>query len=296
MLIRVGLKPPGPRLDGTMPEAWDPARVYPELLAVWGRDTLFPAGVVDYNIKMKTIKDLRKLWAAYPAFSQANTVLVDDSEDKAVCWAYSKLDLSQAQTQCLQPYNYMPVASWEHTAADAGADNHLLHLIGALEEITHWQDVSAGICSGCLRGLLNGSGPFDFLERGSEVSQSLGVLTHYVPPQPSSLHPNSDPRSRSPQVESLEPRPASKRRSPPAASSPPEPTPARAQRQRSDSGWWRKREGPAGSPTDPNTQTGKAPSQTPANTSEANRWPKADSPQGQHPRWRLAEAPTGSKR
>lgn len=38
-----------------------------------------------YNSKVETTKDLRKIWAVSPEFDKTNTVLLDDSVSKAVC-------------------------------------------------------------------------------------------------------------------------------------------------------------------------------------------------------------------
>ncbi|KAF9067100.1 hypothetical protein BDP27DRAFT_1226510 [Rhodocollybia butyracea] len=52
------------------------------LKATWARDTL-DLTPDKYKKKSKTVKDLTKIWNAFPTFSAQNTLLIDDSTDKA---------------------------------------------------------------------------------------------------------------------------------------------------------------------------------------------------------------------
>ncbi|KIY72494.1 hypothetical protein CYLTODRAFT_486329 [Cylindrobasidium torrendii FP15055 ss-10] len=64
------------------------------LLDVWTRDKmdLTPDA---YKRKVQTVKDLRKVWAAFPQHSQATTILVDDSPAKARLQPYNQICLSE---------------------------------------------------------------------------------------------------------------------------------------------------------------------------------------------------------
>ncbi|KAF8455913.1 NLI interacting factor, partial [Terfezia claveryi] len=106
------------------------------LVAVWGRDTL---GLSKEQMFTKVVvyKRLEKVWESVGlskggkcggVWSQANTVLVDDSAVKASA----------------QPFNLVEISTWEG-GQDGAKDRELLEVAGYLEKMRRggWVDVSA---------------------------------------------------------------------------------------------------------------------------------------------------------
>jgi len=64
----------------------DDPRRYPPVLDVWARDKL-NLSPRDYDSKVDTIKDLQQVWqnVGEQQWDQSNTLLIDDSLEKAVC-------------------------------------------------------------------------------------------------------------------------------------------------------------------------------------------------------------------
>ncbi|KAJ4468910.1 NLI interacting factor-like phosphatase-domain-containing protein [Lentinula aciculospora] len=77
-----------------------------ELKTVWARDTL-DLDPTAYNKKSVTIKDLTKLWKAFPPHSPRTTLLVDDSTQKAR----------------LQPWNHIFVKEYGQTQRRSDLDH-----------------------------------------------------------------------------------------------------------------------------------------------------------------------------
>ena len=106
------------------------------LLAEWGRDTL-GLSKGDYNEKVQVYKRLDVIWKSinlqhkHPHYqlggrwSQANTVLIDDSMLKAVA----------------QPYNHIEIPEYKGNGADG--DTVLGQVVAYLEEARTWKDVSS---------------------------------------------------------------------------------------------------------------------------------------------------------
>lgn len=106
------------------------------LVAVWGRDTLGLSKEQMYA-KVVVYKRLEKVWESVGlskggkrggVWSQANTVLVDDSAVKASA----------------QPFNLVEISTWEG-GQDGAKDRELLEVAGYLEKMRRgkWVDVSA---------------------------------------------------------------------------------------------------------------------------------------------------------
>ncbi|KKY25474.1 putative nif domain-containing protein [Phaeomoniella chlamydospora] len=106
-----------------------------KLAAIWGRDKmgLTPA---QYNEKVQVYKRLEVIWAdrrihaSHPlkksTWSQANTVLIDDSILKALA----------------QPHNLLLVQEFERSQVDSETQDALRELVLKLEELKMQQDVS----------------------------------------------------------------------------------------------------------------------------------------------------------
>ena len=105
------------------------------LVAVWGRDTLGLSREQMYA-KVVVYKKLEKVWTSVGlskgekgggVWSQANTVLVDDSAVKASA----------------QPFNLVEISTWEG-GRDGAKDRELLEVAEYLEEVRRggWGDVS----------------------------------------------------------------------------------------------------------------------------------------------------------
>ncbi|KAJ3930709.1 MAG: hypothetical protein NXY57DRAFT_897582 [Lentinula lateritia] len=92
-----------------------------ELKAVWARDTL-DLDPIAYHKKSITIKDLNKLWKAFPSHSAKTTLLVDDSTQKAR----------------LQPWNHIFIKEYGH----AERQSDISHLWGSSHPDKKKQDVS----------------------------------------------------------------------------------------------------------------------------------------------------------
>ena len=113
------------------------------LLAEWGRDTL-GLSKEDYNEKVQVYKRLDVIWnntnfqrkhphyQAGERWSQANTVLIDDSMLKAVA----------------QPYNHIEIPEYKGNwtnSGEEGDDMVLGQVVAYLEEARMWKDVSSFI-------------------------------------------------------------------------------------------------------------------------------------------------------
>lgn len=144
---------------------------HPHLHAVWARDRL-DLSPAQYEAKVATIKDLEKVWSSLNVstegkeslcWSQENTILVDDSSDKAK----------------LQPFNHLKLPSYDHAAAmlqqadDKSGDTGLLQAVAALEAVRRESNISNKIRNGVFAGV----GENDAAEwtlRGTNRLEELG--------------------------------------------------------------------------------------------------------------------------
>jgi TFIIF-interacting CTD phosphatase-like protein len=95
-----------------------------QLIAIWARDTF---GLTDeqYNSKCLTIKDLSKVWAAFDGrYSARNTILVDDSPEKAQ----------------MQPNNLVCASTFDPSQVDD--DNELKRIMDYLIGLMYRDDVT----------------------------------------------------------------------------------------------------------------------------------------------------------
>lgn len=103
------------------------------LRAVWARD-MFGLTPRQYNAKVTTYKNLDRVWAALPGptegskWNQYNTVLIDDSKEKARA----------------QPYNHVEMPPWFNKAEEKN-DKVLLEMVEYLEGLRFTDNVSAYI-------------------------------------------------------------------------------------------------------------------------------------------------------
>lgn len=156
----------------------------PLLKDVWARDSM-DLTAEQYNSKFPTIKDLNKVWNALrydPATD--NTISVNSaglasrtstpapasasasasgSAKKGDAWSQYDtvlLDDSASKT-ALQPYNHLLIPAWKHqkftnlnvptSGAPPAVDNCLLQAIGILEELRHQSNVSNAVMSNNFR-------------------------------------------------------------------------------------------------------------------------------------------------
>ena len=111
---------------------------YEKLVDIWGRDTL-GLTKAQYTEKVQVYKDLEKVWrdekvqASHPEFlqggrwHQGNTLLLDDSREKARA----------------QPYNLVEVPEWTSTSGQEEGQEILAQVTGWIEDATRYTDVSA---------------------------------------------------------------------------------------------------------------------------------------------------------
>ncbi|KAG5456628.1 MAG: HAD-like domain-containing protein, partial [Olpidium bornovanus] len=109
-----------------------PSWAISRLIAVWDR-SFFNLPAALYSSKLVTIKDLQAVWDKVPcpagapaAWDQSNTILIDDSAEKAV----------------LQPYNCVLLKSFDLASAASGADRELKNVRKYLEALLPQRDVS----------------------------------------------------------------------------------------------------------------------------------------------------------
>ena len=108
------------------------------LVAVWARDTM-ELSAEDYNEKVQVYKRLDRIWdsqliqSRHPQFgdggrwTQANTILIDDSALKAQ----------------KQPYNHVEIPEYAKAlGGDAEGSEVLGQVVAYLEEARKWQDIS----------------------------------------------------------------------------------------------------------------------------------------------------------
>ncbi|KAL0086394.1 HAD-like domain-containing protein, partial [Phycomyces blakesleeanus] len=104
----------------------------PELVKVWDR-TYFGLTPNQYNKKIVTIKDLKRVWSAFDngEYDATNTILLDDSPEKTV----------------LQPYNSVHLTSFDHLSSTfrAHGESELLAVISYLEKLRKVDNVCSYI-------------------------------------------------------------------------------------------------------------------------------------------------------
>ncbi|TIA86559.1 hypothetical protein E3P99_03657 [Wallemia hederae] len=76
----------------------------------------------EFTNKVQTYKNLSLVWKKHPQFSQYNTILIDDSSDKAAN----------------QPHNLLQLSTWDGSQDDT----MLIALIGVLDDIKNAHNVS----------------------------------------------------------------------------------------------------------------------------------------------------------
>lgn len=99
-----------------------------KLSLIWDRDSLGLSSK-DFNRKVITIKDMKKVWQHYSGkYDATNTILLDDSRKKTV----------------LQPYNAIHPTEFEHfsTAFVSSGESELLHVMKYLKAIQFQSNIS----------------------------------------------------------------------------------------------------------------------------------------------------------
>lgn len=76
----------------------------------------------DFASKLTTYKNLNLIWSGNLSYDQSNTILIDDSKEKA----------------SYQPYNLLQLSTWNNSEKDS----MLIALIGVLDEIKKVENVS----------------------------------------------------------------------------------------------------------------------------------------------------------
>ncbi|KAJ3734583.1 hypothetical protein DFJ43DRAFT_1037775 [Lentinula guzmanii] len=108
-----------------------------ELKAVWARDTL-DLDPVAYNKKSVTIKDLTKLWKAFPSHSAKSTLLVDDSTQKARLQPWNHIFVKEyGQAERRSDLDYLRKQNVSQgSPGDKGNDHHDLDVSDLLGNMT----------------------------------------------------------------------------------------------------------------------------------------------------------------
>lgn len=116
--------------------------------------------------KVQTVKDLRKVVAAYADADEKTTVLLDDSPLKAVHQPWSQIIIPEfdkpefdaarrASRHLWRAADGMPDAALADGADEEGMDNILLGVIGILEAMRHVPNVPAWIRAGHIHSPFN---------------------------------------------------------------------------------------------------------------------------------------------
>lgn len=137
----------------------DADRLPPELLAVWARDTL-GLSKADYNRKCLTVKNLKKIWAAFPNYSAKDSLLIDDSALKGR----------------LQPRNILPLPVFDPYDKEKPfvEDMDLLATVGILDAIEDADDIAQAL-SQQFTSFSDRDAVRKFIDHGKQVCQRLGI-------------------------------------------------------------------------------------------------------------------------
>ncbi|KAI9309241.1 HAD-like domain-containing protein [Cunninghamella echinulata] len=101
-----------------------------KLALIWDRSHM-GLTIQQYHSDTITVKDLQLVWDSLPGggYDATNTIMIDDSPD---------------EKSILQPYNTIPIRTFDHTSDHflLHGDNELLHMIDYLNQLKHQSNVS----------------------------------------------------------------------------------------------------------------------------------------------------------